>query len=104
MNVLAIRKDDNGELINWTKMAEYRVMKNEPLKIYFKTNHTNIRYRSLTLKRHAKNLLTDNISKLNASPPKISLDKFNDLISLTVGDTPVIKSPEHVAFYNSLNH
>lgn len=104
LNVLAIRKDDNGELINWTKMAEYRVMKNEPLKIYFKTNHTNIRYRSLTLKRHAKNLLTDNISKLNASPPKISLDKFNDLISLTVGDTPVIKSPEHVAFYNSLNH
>lgn len=104
LKLLSIRKDDSGEPINWTEMVEYRVEKGEPFKLFFKNKHTDKNYRSLTLKRPVVSLLTGEISKLNTTPPKIPQNKYEDLVSLTTGDTPVIKLCEHTNFYKSLPH
>lgn len=104
LKLLSVRKDDAGEPINWTEMVEYRVIKSEPNKLFFKNKHSDTVYRSLTLKRSVLSLLKGEISKLNEIPPKIPINKYTDLMSLTTGDTPVIKLPEHAYFYKSLLH
>ena len=37
-------------------------------------------------------------------PPKVAEGKFNDLMSLYDGQTPVISHQDHIAFYRNLPH
>lgn len=104
LRILSIREDDEGRCLNWTEMMEFSVKKTEPEKIFFKNSHGEEIPRSLSLRRQVSVFLREEIGLLNPTPPKISIEKYNDLLSLTTGDTPVIKLPEHVAFYTSLSH
>lgn len=104
IQLLSLRKDDTGAHVNWTEMTEFCVQKSDPIKFFFKTSHDQESYRSLTLKRQKMFLLHAEISPLNKDPPKIATEKYEDLMSLTKGDTPVIRNPDYVEFYKSLPH
>lgn len=106
MRILSIRKDnENVESVNWTEMMEFRVSKETPDVLYFKTSHSQATYRSITLKRQlSSQVLMRKVPKLNASANKISFEKYNDLVSLCVGETAPIKNPEHVTFFRNLEY
>lgn len=106
LRILTIKKDnETGAPIKWTDMKEIAVEKKAPQIIKFKTSHLDTSFRSLTLKRlSAENVNSQRLEILNSQPPKISGEKFKDLMSLCDGNTPVIKHTEHVTFYRSLPH
>lgn len=104
LRILSIRKDDLGEDINWTEMVEFKVMKSQPLKCFFKNSHLESNYRSITLKRQVSDFFKMTICPLNVAPPKISKLKYDDLIGLCKGEKPVIRLPEHNQYYYSLPH
>lgn len=105
LRVRSIRIDDTGLPFKWTDMVEFHVRKNNISQIFFKTSHLDQNYRSLTLKRqNNESLLSKKLNNLNRGPRPISTEKYNDLIALCSGNTPVIKLPEHVQFYRSLPH
>lgn len=104
LRVRSIRIDDEGKAFKWTEMVEFKVRKNFSGKIFFKTSHLGQNYRSLTLKRQNALELKKRLNNLNKGPRPISLEKYNDLIALCSGLTPVVKLPEHVHFYKSLPH
>lgn len=106
LRILQVKKDNQtGAPFKWTDVKEIFVEKKAPLEIKFKTSHLDTSYRSLTLKRLAEyKMHSQELEKLNKQPPKISRDKYKDLMDLCQGDTPVIKHSEHVTFYTSLAH
>ncbi|CAB3248457.1 unnamed protein product [Arctia plantaginis] len=104
LRLLSVRKDDTGEMVDWRQMMELSFMKTDPNKFFFKTDHTAVNSRSLTLRRQVSGELHSQILPLNVTQPKISQEKYNDLMALTAGDTPVIRLPEFVSFYRSLHH
>ena len=59
---------------------------------------------SLTLKQRQPLNVTHNLEMLYSQPPKISKDKHDELLALCDSDFPVIRLPEHVAFFRSLPH
>lgn len=104
LRVLSIRKDNEGEAVDWRNMAELSFQKTNGDKLFLKTDHTAVSYRFLTLRRQSYVAMESEISPLNMTQPEISQDKYNDLISLTTGDTPVIRLPEFIDFYRLLPH
>ncbi|CAB3232002.1 unnamed protein product [Arctia plantaginis] len=91
LRLLSVRKDDTGEMVDWRQMMELSFMKTDPNKFFFKTDHTAENSRSLTLRRQVSGELHSQILPLNVTQPKISQEKYNDLMALTAGDTPVIR-------------
>jgi len=106
LRILSIRKDDNGDPIDWTTMRQIVVKKSHGDKIFFADSHLKEGNRSLTLKRGLTNasLKGTSVPTLYQIPPKVSKEKFCDLMSLCQGQTPAVSMPEHVAFYKSLPH
>lgn len=103
LKILAVRKDDEGGTVDWKQIREIMVQKSSNNKIFFKNSHLQNMYQCITLKRTAVNVRAQPPS-LNPDLPKISTKKYNDLIDLCSGTTPVIKLPEHVSFYRQLPH
>lgn len=104
LRLLSVRSDDEGLPINWTEMTAFHVRKTDTTTLYFKTDHRQTSCRSLSLKRQRSSFLNDELSLLNDAPQKIAKEKYDDLISLTAGNAPVIRLPEHADFYRSLPH
>lgn len=104
LRILSVRKDDNGESLDWTKFKELMVLKAQPNKIFFKIKHTNPVYRSITLSSRTVNGLNYNPPQLHLQPPKISPLKYKDLMKLCDGELPVIRDPDAVQFYRNLPH
>lgn len=102
LKLLKLRKDNFGQNVNWTEMTEFSVVKSEPTTFFFKTSHSETVFRSITVNRNVSYFLKSEVSSLNKSCTKISKEKRDDLISLTLGDAPVIRLAEHVEFYKSL--
>lgn len=105
LRILQVRKDNqDGSSINWTDVVEIGVRKTKPNEIFFKTSHLQERERSITLKRLNDDPFEKPLGHLNNVQPKISADKFKDLMSLCEGDIPVIRNSEFINFYKSLPH
>lgn len=107
IKLLQLRKDDQiGELVKWTHIMEFRVLKSRPGTLFFKTSHLEKDYRSITVKRHNFNYFRSDIETINNLPndKRITKEKYEDLISMCSGDTPLIRNQEHVLFYRSLPH
>lgn len=106
LRILKERSDDqkSGDPVNWTKMVDIAVSKSRPEVIQFKTSHLQSDYKSISLKRLPNNILGKEVNKLNKESPKLSKDKYEDLLSLCTGNTPVVRNPEFVNFYKSLPH
>ena len=77
LNILSIRQDcETGEKINWFGIMEFKVSKEDSLKISFKTTHlqtTLSKYRVKTTKTGSKDVI---VPKLNEMPLKISNEKY----------------------------
>lgn len=103
LRILSIRSDDQGGTMDWTKVTEIMVNKNEANRIFFKTSHLQEEHRSLTLKQRHPMTAIGEPPRLYSHPPKISKDKFDDLLSLCQGSFPVVRVPEYVNFFKSLS-
>lgn len=105
LRILTVRKSDLGNQVKWTDIMEIKVKKDSLEQIFFKESHHEKNYDSLSLKRNQQhNIKTYTFRRLNAGPNKISKDKYQDLVSLCSGFTPVIRQKEHQDFFNSLAH
>lgn len=102
MRILSQRTSDSGETVDWRKMAQMSIRKNELEKIFFKTSHKQKTYDSISIPK--KRTPFENAKNLYDSPPKMSLSKWEDLKSLCVGETPVVTSGDVQNFYLNLPH
>lgn len=85
-------------------MVLFRVMKDDEKKIMFKTSHLQNDYRSIDLKRQQKLISEVSVYQLNGGPVSISKLKYQDLVSLCMGQTPVIRLQEHKNYYMNFVH
>lgn len=105
LRVLTVKKSESGDAFKWTEIMEFKVSKNHPQQILFKTSHLADDFKVLSLKRlGTTDLRTVVPNRLNNQPNKISQEKYSDLQSMCMGETPVIRLEEHKAFYRSLPH
>ncbi|KAJ8948242.1 hypothetical protein NQ318_013230 [Aromia moschata] len=75
--------------IDWTKVKEVMVSKDDVTHISVKSSHLADKYDTLSLKRNALVITTQPIPKLNNAAIKLSADKYKDLVYLCTGPTPV---------------
>lgn len=104
LRLRTIRVDDEGNPFKWTDMFEFMVTKKDDFKLFFKVDHLDKNYRVMSLKRQIAAFKNTSINQLNKEPRPISSEKYNNLMALCAGDTPVISLPEHVQFYKNLPH
>lgn len=91
-------------VVDWTNMTELRVTKENLQQIYFKTSHMDADYKIINLKRQKKQVKDIPVKPLNKARPLLPRLKYNDLISLCQGSTPVIRLDAHKGFYTQLPH
>lgn len=104
LRVLTVRNSGMGKTINWTDIMEIMVKKSELSKIFFKTSHTDNNYDYIELKRIQGNPVSCKPAALNKTILKLSKKKYDDLVSLCKGDTPIIRSVEHQNYFMHLPH
>lgn len=102
LRILSIRRDDQGNSVDWTKMQQIMVKKTDTDKIFFKTSHLEETFKSLTLKIRCQ--AQQEPHQTYSEPPMIAKDKYDDLMSLCEGALPVIRVTEYVNFFQSLPH
>ena len=88
----------------WKSVMELKVLKKEPIKIYYKTSHFQDTYKVYSMKRISTSIDKCTLKKLNEGPINISKKKYDDLVSLCSGPIPVVKLEEYKKFYYSLPH
>lgn len=107
LRILSLRKaqdDASCETeVNWTKLLSVMVTKSHLNKIFFKTSHFADNFSFISLSRNV-NLFKVMVDKLNNGVQKVPERKFNSLVSLCQGVTPVIRIPEYQEFYKNLPH
>lgn len=105
LRILDAPRDSGGnEQLPWNSIMELCVRKDHPTKIYFKTSHTDKDFQVISLKRLSQSVSDFELTLLNKEKTKLSKDKYQDLVSLCTGQTPVIRIEEHKKFYLSLPH
>ena len=96
--------DSRSEKVDWGDIMEVKVTADHPDKIFYKTSHLEEEFSEIVLKRLSKHVSEYQPKQLNVEPPKIAKSKYEDLMKLCSGDTPVIKYRDHKEFYRSLSH
>ena len=100
MHILRVRKTVEGEPVDWTKVMQVKIEKNKPSKIMVKFSHCDANYSTIAInegQRQVGPLLDFRPSKAYArGPPKLSNEKYNDLMNLCSGNTPVICHPDQI--------
>lgn len=104
LRILNIKETESGKRIKWTDIKEIQVRKNKPNMLFFKTSHLDNAYDCIRLKRLHNDPLNSPVANLNKQPLNIPKKKFDDLVSLCVGDTPVVRIPECQQFFLNLAH
>lgn len=94
----------DDESFSWNNVMELRVMKSAPNKIFYKTSHFDCEFKELSLRRLSKPVYEHSPQTLNAGLTNLSKEKYNDLMALCSGVTPVIRKEQHKTFYVSLPH
>ncbi|KAJ8892044.1 hypothetical protein PR048_004611 [Dryococelus australis] len=91
------------ETIKWTKITELRVKKTDRQMIFFETYPSGRSYKCLSLKMQCAEALKEWPKPL-VELPKLPSNKYQDLLSLCQGQTPVIQSETHKDFNRQLHH
>lgn len=110
LELLGVREDNENISVSWPNMVQWQFNKDDPNTMYFKRSHLEPDYSSLSIgangrrKLNTVDCLKKTLEILSQEPPKISVDKYKDLISLCDGPLPVIRGAEFVSFYKSLLH
>ena len=106
--ILRVRLSDEGHSVDWTKMMQIMVDQSKSDKIFYKTSHLVERYSTLSIGTPRRSSTATPAQDLKpeheSAPPKLSQAKYDDLMSLCRGRTPVIRNPDHQAFYQQLPH
>lgn len=105
IGILRERVAEDGTMISWPKVMQVRVNKSEPNAVFFKLSHLSPNFHRLNLNTVRRSSTTSCMlttpGQAYLQPPKLSVEKYRDLMTLCAGDTPVIHHPEHVAFYTT---
>lgn len=110
LKLLGVREDNENISVSWPNMVQWQFNKDDPNTMYFKRSHLEPDYSSLSIgangrrKLNTVDCLKKTLKVLSQEPPKISVDKYKDLISLCDGPLSVIRGAEFVSFYKSLLH
>ena len=107
LRILKVRSTEEGNIIDWTKVMQVKVTKNQLTKLHVKFSHLSESFDTINITgscRHVQVGLHFPGEAYPLGPPRISEGKFQDLMSLCEGLTPVISHPDHVAFYKHLPH
>lgn len=104
IGIKSVRKFETGEDVDWTKVKEVMVDKDNVAQLLVKKSHLANNYFVLPLKRNTLEVMTQPIPLLNKDLKKVSRDKYNDLVSLCSGLTPVVKDPIFQNYFKDLPH
>ena len=108
MRVLRVRYTEEGDVVDWTKVMQVQVEKQLPNKLRVKSSHMDTRFGTINLATSSRSQIQDQPMHpgraYERGPPKLAEGKYNDLMSLCKGSTPVIRHTDHVAFYTQLPH
>ena len=100
--ILRVRVTDTGSAIKWADFKQIKVDKESPDIIFVKTSHNDDPFEKIVLP--TKRYDVSNLQKAYRVAPSISNEKYQDLLSLCCGNTPVITSAEHVSFFKGLRN
>ncbi|GFR76856.1 hypothetical protein ElyMa_002224000 [Elysia marginata] len=92
------KEDDFG---GWSNIMELKVAKQDPDKVFYKTNHSDTEYKIMSLKRLQKSVKDETLKSLKTGHTNISREKYTDIQALCSGTTPVVRIHEHKAYYTS---
>ena len=101
LRILEARREES---FAWSRVMGLQVTKSKPDEILYKTSHFDTSYKVLSLKRLPQSVQEHSVHTRNTGLYNFSKEKYNDLVSLCSGSTPVIKLIEHKSFYMSLPH
>lgn len=104
IRIKSVRKFETGEDVDWTKVKEVMVDKDNVAQLFVKNSHLANNYFILPLKRNTLEVMTQPIPLLNKDLKKLSRDKYNDLVSLCSGLTPVVKDSIFQKYFKDLPH
>lgn len=104
IRIKSVRKVETGEDVDWTKVKEVMVNKNNIAQLLVKNSHLADDYFVLPLKRNTLEVMSQSIPLLNKDLIKLSLLKYNYLVSLCTGLTPVVKDPIFQKYFRDLPH
>ena len=65
---------------------ELRVLKEHDNNFFFTASHSDVEFKTISLKRSTHKVGYSNIIQLNKEPNIISKEKYQDLVSLCIGD------------------
>ncbi|CAH2005566.1 unnamed protein product [Acanthoscelides obtectus] len=92
-----LRKFDTGENVNFTAIKEVMVKKDVP--------HLADQYNTLSLKRNTLEVLKQPVRRLNNGPIKLDSLKYENLVELCTGPTPIVRDLTFQQYFKNLpNH
>ena len=100
----ATKITDSGENIDWTKIKEVMVNKDNVNVLNIKRSHVDAEYQKVSLKRLPHDVLQKSVPKLNTGHLKLAANKYKDLNDLCTGRTPVIRNKTFQLFFKDLPH
>ena len=89
--------------VKWPGIMQLRVSKASPDTIQFKMSHQEQSFQTLRLSQR-RTVIAPLEKAYGENGLPIASAKYDDLASLCNGTHPVIRSPEHVAFYRNIRH
>ena len=101
--ILRNRVADDGATIDWPKVMQLQFRKERTDSFSFKHSHMEPEFHEIHISRRQSGPISSP-AKAFSAPPKITKPKFDDLKSLCAGVTPVVRLPEHQAFFKGLTH
>ena len=103
MGILRVRVSEEGTSVKWPGIMQLRVSKASPDTIQFKMSHQEQSFQTLRLSQR-RTVIAPLEKAYGENGLPIASAKYDDLASLCNGTHPVIRSPEHVAFYRNIRH
>ncbi|XP_072168628.1 uncharacterized protein, partial [Diadema setosum] len=106
--LLRTRTSDEGVSVDWTAFKQVQVRKKCPDKIFFKMSHLDDAFLTLSFGQSRRPRPVEDPGKVPGQAyetrPRLSAAKYQDLVSLCHGPTPVVNQPDLVEFYENLPH
>ncbi|CAG9768161.1 unnamed protein product [Ceutorhynchus assimilis] len=98
------RKLDSGGNVDWTKIKEVMVNKDDVTVIDIKKSHHDAEYQQLPLQRLPPDVLQKPIPKLNSGQIKLPANKYKDLTDLCTDRIQVVRDKTFKQFFMDLPH
>ncbi|CAG9762540.1 unnamed protein product [Ceutorhynchus assimilis] len=104
LKIVSARKDDAGNSVDWKNVREVMVTKDRTGNIYFKNSHLQEDYRYISLNRTALSPCSLPPRLNHPNGPKISAEKYKDLMDLCRDDCKNKRKLIRSAYIRSINN